>query len=62
MSFELVDCRFDGGATDQVFELLGVEIGDTDVKDFAGHEELFHGVPCLEDTLSALKIWFQWVY
>lgn len=44
VGFDLVHCGNDGGLAEEVFQPADVEVGDADGFDFAGGEELGHGV------------------
>ena len=47
VKLELVDGWFYGGLVEQLVQLVGREVGDAYVSDFAGIEELLHGEPSL---------------
>ena len=50
VQFHLVGCGLGGGFADQLVHLVGGEVRDTDVADFIGLEEFFHGVPGLYES------------
>lgn len=47
MELKLVDSGLDGGLIEELFQLVRGEVGDANVADFAGIEELFHSEPGL---------------
>ena len=53
VELELVDGGLDGCLIKELAQLVGREVGDSNVSDFAGAQELFHGKPGLRWSASA---------
>ena len=54
MELELVNSGLDGGLMEELFQLMRREVGDANVANFAGVEELLHGEPGLRNIVSML--------
>ena len=52
MELELVNSGFDGGLTEELFQLMRGKVGDANVANFADVEEPLHGEPCLRNSVS----------
>ena len=52
MELELVNSGFDRGLMEELFQLVRGEVGNANVANFAGVEELLHGEPGLRNIVS----------
>ena len=53
VELELVDGRLDDCLFEELVQLVGREIGDSNVSDFTSAQEFFHGEPGLQRSASA---------